>query len=50
MTFKDINRWDDWKIHYDIIPSSNSIGKETIHVPARLASYFMEVIINIQPI
>ena len=38
MTFKDINRWDVWKMPNDIIPSFNSIREEAIHVPARLAS------------
>ena len=33
MTFKDINRWNVWKMPNDIIPNFNSISEETIHVP-----------------
>ena len=47
MTFKDVNRWDVWEMPNDIIPSFNSIGEETIHVPAGLASYFVKVILDI---
>ena len=47
MTFKDINRWDVWKMPNDIIPSFNSIRGETIHVPSRLASYFVKVASNV---
>ena len=43
MTFKDINRWDVWKIPDDIVPSLNSIREETYHIPAGLASYFLKV-------
>ena len=47
MTFKDINRWDVWKMPNDIIPSFNSIREEAIHVPVRLASYFVKVASNV---
>ena len=47
MTFKDINRWDVWKMPNDIIPSFNAIREEVIHVPARLASYFVKVASNV---
>ena len=50
MTFKDINRWNVWKIPNDIIISFNSIRELTIHVPAGLASYFVKFIINIYPV
>ena len=47
MTFKDINRWDVWKMLNDIIPSFSPIWEEAIHVPARLASYFAKVVSNV---
>ena len=44
MTFKDINRWDAWKIPNDIILSFNSIREEAIHLPARL---YLKVFSNV---
>ena len=44
MNFKDINRWNVWKMPNDIIPSFNSISDETIHLHPGLASYFVKVI------
>ena len=47
MVFKDINRRDVSKVGDDIIPSSNSVREETIHVSERFKFVFMNGVTTI---